>query len=83
MAQTAFITQKYPTTTTTANGSGISGQWSNPANIFADDGSSASAAFLAPPTYTDFLDGETFNLNIPPSAVIDGIMVEMEVTAMR
>lgn len=70
---------KYPTTTTTTNGSGISGQWANPANIFADDGSNASAAFLGPPNGTVDLQGATFGFNIPPNAVIDGIKMEIEV----
>lgn len=80
MPVTAFSTgPKYPTTTSTTNGSGSSGQWANPANIFADDGSNATAAFLAPPTYTDELDGRTFGFNIPSNAIIDGIKLEMEV----
>lgn len=70
---------KYPTTTTTPNGSGISGNWANPANIFADDGNSATAAFLGPPTGTVDLDGQTFGFNIPPNAIIDGIKMEIEV----
>jgi hypothetical protein len=80
MPQTAFSTgPKYPTTTTTVNGSGISGAWANPANIFADDGSNATAAFLGPPTYTFELNGATFGFGIPSNAVIDGIKLEMEV----
>lgn len=80
MAQTAFTTgPKYPTTTATVNGSGISGQWSNPANIFADDGANAGAAFLAPPNSTDELNGATFGFNIPSNAIIDGIKLEMQV----
>lgn len=80
MPQTAFTTgPKYPTTTATVNGTGISGQWANPANIFADDGSNATAAFLSPPTVTDELNGATFGFNIPSNAIIDGIKVEMQV----
>lgn len=80
MSQIAFTTgPKYPTTTTTVNGSGISGAWANPANIFADDGSNATAAFLGPPTYTFELNGATFGFNIPSNAIIDGIKLEMEV----
>lgn len=80
MARTAFSTgPKYPTTTSTTNGTGISGQWANPANIFADDGSNATAAFLAPPTFTDDLQGATFGMGIPSNAIIDGIVLEMDV----
>lgn len=80
MARTAFTTgPKYPTTTTTTNGSGVSGQWANPANIFADDGSNATAAFLAPPTFTFDLQGATLGMGIPSNAIIDGIVLEMDV----
>lgn len=80
MPQIAYNTgPKYPTSTTTTNGSGSSGQWANPANIFADDGNNATAAFLAPPTFTNELNGAGFGFNIPSNAVIDGIKLEMEV----
>lgn len=80
MPQTAFTTgPKYPTTTATVNGTGISGQWANPANIFADDGNNATAAFLAPPNFTDELNGATFGMGIPSNAIIDGIKLEMQV----
>lgn len=72
---------RYPTTTTTVDGSGISGEWDNPANIFADDGTNATAAFLGPPTSTLDLDGQTFGFNIPSNAVIDGIKMEIEVVS--
>lgn len=82
MPAIAFSTgPKYPTTTTTTNGSGVSGEWANPANIFADDGSTTTAAFLGPPTMTTELNGATFGMGIPPNAVIDGIKLEMEVTS--
>lgn len=70
---------KYPTATDTANGSGISGQWANPANIFADDGSNATASFLAPPATTFDLNGKTFGFDIPNNAIIDGIVAQIEV----
>lgn len=71
---------KYPTTTSTTNGSGIDGEWSNPANIFADDGSNATASFLdPPPNMTNDLQGATFGFDIPTNAIIDGIVFEMEV----
>lgn len=70
---------KYPTTTSTPNGTGSGGQWANPANIFADDASNATAVFLGPPTGTDELDARTFGFNIPPNAIIDGIKMEIEV----
>lgn len=80
MPRIAFDTgAKYPTTTTTVNGSGFSGDWANPANIFADDGAGATAAFLAPPSSTFELNGGTFGMNVPPNAIIDGIKLEMEV----
>ena len=67
---------KYPTTTTTTNGSGISGQWANPANIFADDGLNATAAYLSPPAYTFDLTGAGFgmwqNLGSSDSLVFQG-----------
>lgn len=70
---------KYPSSTTTTNGSGISGQWANPANIYANDASNATAAFLGPPSLTDELAGAGFNFDIPANAIIDGIIVEMHV----
>ncbi len=79
MAKTAFTALKYPTTTTTANGAGSSGSWANPANIFLDDGSNATASFLAPPNYTFELNGAGFGHNIPSNAIIDGITLEYEV----
>lgn len=83
MPITAFTTgPKYPTTTTTTNGSGIDGQWANPANIFSDNGSDATSVFLdPPPNVTDDLQGATFGFAIPTNAVIDGIKLEMEVPA--
>ena len=71
----------YPTTTTTSNGTGLSGQWANPANIFSDNSSNATAAFLGPPASTFDLDGQTFGFNIPSNAVIDGIKMEIEVSS--
>lgn len=79
MPVTAFSTgPKYPTTTSTTNGTGISGQWANPANIFADDGNNATAAFLAPPNSTFDLQGATFGMGIPSNATIDGIKLEID-----
>lgn len=73
---------KYPTTTTTTNGTGTDGEWANPANIFADDGSNATAVFLDPPPPTTLeLNGATFGFNIPSNAVIDGIKLEYEVAS--
>lgn len=75
----------YPTVTTTTNGSGSGGAWSNPANTFSDNGSNASTAYL--------LDGggskvpladlvvKTFGFAIPSNAVIDGIKTEFEVAS--
>ncbi len=81
MPQIAFSTgPKYPTTTTTPNGTGSEGQWANPANIFADDGNNATDAFWTTvKAGTDELNGATFGFNIPANAVIDGIKLEMEV----
>jgi len=80
MSQIAYTTgPKYPTTTTTTNGAGSSGVWANPANIFSDNSSNATNSFLAPPTFTDELNGATFGFNIPSNAIIDGIKLEMEV----
>lgn len=75
---------KYPTTTTTPNGTGTGGQWSNPANIYADDASNAVSADLSAgggKGFTDSLVGQGFGFNIPPNAVIDGIKVEVHVPA--
>lgn len=70
---------KYPTATDTTNGTGTSGQWANPANIFADDGSNATASFLAPPASTFDLNGKTFGFDIPNNAIIDGIVAQIEI----
>lgn len=70
---------KYPTATDTTNGTGTSGQWANPANIFADDGNNATASFLAPPATTFDLNGKTFGFDIPANAIIDGIVAQIEV----
>lgn len=70
---------KYPTATDTVNGTGISGQWANPANIFSDNATNATAAFLGPPSMTDVLNGKTFAFDIPTNAIIDGIIFQMEV----
>lgn len=80
MPITAFSTgPKYPTTTTTVNGTGLDSQWANPANIFADDGANATSAFFNTIFQTQELNGATFGMGIPSNAVIDGIKVEMEV----
>lgn len=80
MAQTAFTTgPKYPTTTTTTNGTGHDSQWANPANIFADDGSNATSDFFNTIFSTQDLCGAGFGFAIPSNAVIDGIKLEMEV----
>lgn len=77
-----FVTgPKYPTTTTTTNGAGTDGTWANPANIFADDGSNATSAFINPPSSHDSgeLQGATFGFDIPNNAIIDGIIAQIEV----
>lgn len=84
MPKIAFNTgAKYPTATTTVNGSGTNAQWANPANIFADDASNATSAFLDPPTskWTDELNGKSFGFAVPSNAVIDGIKLEMHVVS--
>jgi hypothetical protein len=76
---------KYPTTTTTPNGTGSNGQWQNPANIFSDNASVASAAYLLDgggnKTGLANLTAFGFGYDLPASAVIDGIQLEYEVTA--
>lgn len=80
MSQIAYTSgPKYPTTTTTTNGTGTDSQWANPANIFADDGSNATSSFFNTIFQTQELNGGTFGFNIPTNAVIDGIVLEMEV----
>lgn len=83
MPTTAFTTgPKYPTTTTTPNLAGTEGNWSNPANIFADDGSNASDAYWSTAKGgTDELNGAGFGMGIPSNAIIDGIKLEMEVAS--
>lgn len=81
MPVTAFNTLKYPTTTATTNGTGTDSQWSNPANIFADDGSTANSSFFNTIFQTQELNGGTFGHNIPSNAIIDGIKAEMEVVS--
>lgn len=85
MPQIAYTSgPKYPTATSTTNGTGTDSQWANPANIFADDGSNATSSFLNTIFQTQDLNGNTFGFNIPSNAVIDGIVLEMEVpTAIR
>lgn len=80
MPQIAYSTgPKYPTTTTTTNGTGTEFQWANPANIFADDGANATNAFWTTAHGTDELNGATFGMGIPSNAIIDGIKLEMQV----
>lgn len=80
MPQIAYTTgPKYPTTTATTNGTGLDGQWANPANIFADDGSNATSSFFNTVSITQELNGATFGFNIPTQSVIDGVKLEMEV----
>lgn len=80
MPQTAFTTgPKYPTTTTTTNGTGSDSQWANPANIYADDGSNATSSFFNTIFTTQDLCGAGFGFGIPSNAVIDGIKLEMQV----
>ncbi len=79
MPITAFNTLKYPTTTSTANGDGIDGDWINPANIFSDNASNATSAFFDTVFSTLELNGGTFGMGVPTNAVIDGIKAEIEV----
>lgn len=78
---------KYPTTTSTANGSGSGGTWSNPTRIFLDDGLYASAAYLVDgfgsKTGLANLVATGFGYTLPPNAVIDGIQVEYKVVASQ
>lgn len=83
MPQTSFSSgPKYPTVTDTTDDVGSDGTWADPQNIFADDGNVASSFFLNPPSsiLTQDLNGNTFGFNIPDNAIIDGIVLEMEVT---
>lgn len=80
MPITAFSSgPKYPTTTTTLNGTGNDSQWANPANIFADDAANATSAFFNTIFETQELNGATLGFVIPSNTVIDGIKLEMEV----
>lgn len=70
-----FQSTKLPTAASTApSGGGVS--WANPSRITADDGSSATLAFLAGGDFGATIVGEAFDFQqLPPSAVIDGIEV--------
>jgi len=76
--------QKYPTTTSTVNGSGSGGSWSNPANIFTDNAAVATASYLLDGGGSKVgladLKATGFGYTLPSNAVIDGFMVEVEVT---
>lgn len=76
---------KYPTTTSTPAGTGSNGQWSNPSNIFAADGNSASTAYLlntgGSKTALADLIATGFGYNLPSSAIIDGIQLEYKVVS--
>lgn len=75
---------KYPTTTSTPNGTGSAGQWSNPANIFANDAAVASTAYLLDGGGNKIglatLNAAGFGYNLPSAAIIDGIAMEVNIT---
>lgn len=53
--------------------------WSNPSNITADDGSSASIGFFEGGQDGDFLVASSFGFQtLPENAIIDGIQVDIE-----
>lgn len=52
--------------------------WSNPSNVTADDGSSASIGFFAGGQEGDALVIDQFGFNLPDFAVIDGIEVRVD-----
>ncbi|HEX2628433.1 MAG TPA: hypothetical protein VHM26_05470 [Chitinophagaceae bacterium] len=59
---------------------GSSSNWNNAGNMSVDDGSYASFADLPNTTgaYTDYITITGFGFSIPPSAIVTGILVEIE-----
>lgn len=51
--------------------------WTNPGNIGANDGNLSIVVFLAAAAISDDLIGSTFGFSIPSTAVIDGILLEI------
>ena len=74
MIDTARITIKGPGAGSSVGG-GAQAPWTNPSNITADDGSSASLAFSLGGQSGEDLTGDDFGFNIPNDAVIDGVVV--------
>jgi hypothetical protein len=60
---------------TNSVGGGTAAAWLNPNNIFANDGSSATS--LPGTAITQDLRGGAFGFSIPSTAVIDGILLEV------
>lgn len=56
------------------------GTWTNPANGAVQDGSNATSAPASGGYYTDQLKANQFGFNLPPNAVIKGILVEYYMT---
>lgn len=77
--------QNYSTTKLPTVGSNVgpgyppNASWSNPSNITADDGSSASIGFFEGGQDGDSLVGSSFGFpTLPPGAVIDGLQVTID-----
>lgn len=51
--------------------------WTNPGNIGANDGNLATAVFPAGAATSEDLIGSNFNFSIPSTAIIDGILLEI------
>lgn len=71
----------HPTTTATADDTGADGTWEDPQNIFSNNGSTANSFFLDTNPFTSPLYGGTFGFNIPSNAIIDGILLEVEISS--
>lgn len=52
--------------------------WSNPTNVYADDGSSASIGFFEGGQAGDALEISGFDFDIPDDAIIDGIEIMID-----
>lgn len=66
---------------TVASSSGPETSWTNPTNVYADDGSNATVAFSSGGEQADPLLFHTFGFNIPTDAIIDGVVLTVDGSA--
>ena len=75
MQPTILSTTKFPATATST---GPDTSWTNPTNIYADDGSSATVGFSSGGETADPLSFSNFGFSIPTDAIIDGIVLTID-----